>query len=168
MGHVGQEGHRAFRISAKRIQHHGFGIYLASIRLPRHSVAMEGIGKERRCDEELARGRGDEEQQSTVEGAPFQPQPPFFSEINGGHFIALPKRHLVSSERSPFKRVLVERQHRHIQTSTAKACNWCSPERSRSHFAEVGGLPRSRAQCRLNWQAARRLRTWRRTDFAFA
>src|SRR6516164_4476710 len=93
---------------------------------------MERIGKERRCDEELARGRGAEEQQSTVEGAPLQPQPPFFNEINGGHFIALSKQHLVSSERSLFKRVLVERQHTHIQTSTAKACNWRSLERSRS------------------------------------
>src|SRR6516162_1593906 len=99
---------------------------------------MECIGKERRCDEELAHGCGAEEQQSTVEGAPFQPQPPFFNEINGGHFIALPKQHLVSSERSPFKRVLVEGQHAHIQASTAKACNWCSVERSRSHFAGGG------------------------------
>src|SRR5262245_31657363 len=81
---------------------------------------MEGIGKERRCDEELARGRGTEEQQSAVEGAPFQPQPPFFNEINGSHFIALPKQHLVSSERSPLKRVLVERQHTHIRTLAAE------------------------------------------------
>src|SRR5215471_19908435 len=51
---------------------------------------MKGIGEERGCDEELARGRGTEEQQSTVEGAPFQPQPPFFNEINGSHFVALP------------------------------------------------------------------------------
>src|SRR6516164_3552531 len=99
---------------------------------------MEGIGKERRCDEELARGRGDEEQQSTVEGAPFQPQPPFFNEINGGHSIALPKQHLVSSERSLFKRVLVERQHTHIKTSTAKACNWRSLERLHVPFRRGG------------------------------
>jgi hypothetical protein len=72
---------------------------------------MEGIGKERRFDEELARGRGAEEQQSAVEGAPFEPQPPFFNEINGGHFVALPKQHLVSRERSPFKRGLVEGEH---------------------------------------------------------
>src|SRR5262245_12662309 len=83
---------------------------------------MEGIGKERRCDEELARGCGAEEQQSTVEGAPLQPQPPFFNEINGSHFIALPKQHLVSSKRSSFKRVLVERQHIHIRTLAAEAC----------------------------------------------
>src|SRR5215471_12004582 len=83
---------------------------------------MKGIGEERGCDEELARGRGTEEQQSTVEGAPFQPQPPFFNEINGSHFIALPKQHLVSSERSPLKRVLVERQHTHIRTLAAEAC----------------------------------------------
>src|SRR5262245_48508067 len=72
---------------------------------------MEGIGKERCCDKELARGCGAEEEQSTVDGAPFQSQPSFFNEINGSHVIALPKQHLVSSERSSFKRVLVERQH---------------------------------------------------------
>src|SRR5215472_13560657 len=83
---------------------------------------MEGVGKERRCDEELARGCGAEEQQSTVEGAPFQPQSPFFNEINGSHFIALPKQHPVSSERSPFKRVLVERKHTHIRTLAAEEC----------------------------------------------
>jgi hypothetical protein len=59
---------------------------------------MEDIGKERRFDEELARRCSAEEQQSTVEGAPFQPQPPFFNEINGGHSVALPKQHLVSGE----------------------------------------------------------------------
>jgi len=32
---------------------------------------------------------------------------------------------LISSG-EPFKRVLVERQHTHIQTSNAKARNWCS------------------------------------------
>src|SRR6516162_5810315 len=106
---------------------------------------MECIGKERRCDEELAHGCGAEEQQSTVEGTPFQPQPPFFNEINGSHLIALPKQHLVSSERSLFKRVLVERQHTHIQTSTAKACNWRSLERSRSISPGWVGLPRSHA-----------------------
>src|SRR5438105_2643216 len=105
---------------------------------------MESIGKERRCDEEFARGCGAEEQQPTVEGAPFQPQPPLFDEINGSQLIALPKQLLASSERSSFKRVLAERQHTHIQTSTAKACNWCSQERSRSHLAGVG-LPRSPA-----------------------
>jgi hypothetical protein len=52
---------------------------------------MEDIGKERRFDKELARRCGAEEQQSTVEGAPFQPQPPLFNEINGSYFIALPK-----------------------------------------------------------------------------
>src|SRR5262249_36607828 len=83
---------------------------------------MEGTGKEPRCDEERARGCGAEEQQSAVEGAPFQPQPPFFNEINGGHFIALPKQHLVSSERSPLERVLVEGQHAHIQTLAAEEC----------------------------------------------
>src|SRR5262249_56908162 len=65
----------------------------------------------RRFDEELARGCGAEEQQSTVEGAPFQPQPSFFNEINGSHSIALPEKHFVSGERSSFKRILVERQH---------------------------------------------------------
>jgi hypothetical protein len=85
---------------------------------------MEGIGKERRFNEELARGGSTEEQQPAVEGAPFEPQPPFFNEINGGHFVALPKQYLVSRERSSFKRILVEGQHAHIQTLAAQECNW--------------------------------------------
>src|SRR5262249_16682252 len=109
-------------VGAKSVQHHGLGIYAHPRGLRRHGVAMEGIGKERRSAKQLASGRGAEEQQSTVEGAPFQPQPPFFDEINGSHFIALPKQHLVSSERSSFKRVLVERQHTHIRTLAAEEC----------------------------------------------
>jgi hypothetical protein len=92
-------------------------------RVPSQGVAMEGIGKERRFDKELARGCGTEEQQSTVEGAPFQPQPPFFNEINGSHAIALPKQYLVSSERSSFKRLLVEGEHTYIETLAAKERN---------------------------------------------
>src|SRR5215510_6186364 len=111
MRHVCQERHGARRVGAKRVQHHGLGIYAHPRGLRRHRVAMEGIGKERRFDEELARGCGAEEQQSAVEGAPFEPQPPFFDEINSSDFITLPKQHLVSSERSPFERVLVEGQH---------------------------------------------------------
>jgi len=43
--------------------------------------------------------------------APFQPQAPRFDEINRSDFVALPEKHLVSSERSSFERLLVERQH---------------------------------------------------------
>src|SRR5262245_66642737 len=92
---------------------------------------MEGIGKERRFDKELTRGGSTEEQQSAVEGAPFEPQSPFFDEINGGHFIALPKQHLVSRERTSFKRLLVEGQHTHIQTLAAQECNWGARSRAR-------------------------------------
>ena len=43
------------------------------------------------------------EVQGTAEGAPFQPQPPLFDEINCRDLVALPKQQLVSSERPPLK-----------------------------------------------------------------
>src|SRR5262249_21143295 len=77
----------------------------------------EGFGKQRCFDEEFVGRCGAKNQEPAVEGAPFQPQPPLFNEINGSDFIVLPKQDFVSGERPSFKRVLVERKHRYIPTS---------------------------------------------------
>jgi hypothetical protein len=71
---------------------------------------MVSIGKKRRFNEELAGWRNAQDQQATVEGPPFQPQPSRFDEVDSSDFVALPEKHLVSGERSLFKRLLVQRQ----------------------------------------------------------
>jgi hypothetical protein len=61
MRYVRQEGHGTCRIAAKSVQYRGLRIYAHPGGLRRHGVAMEGVGKERRFDEELARGSATEE-----------------------------------------------------------------------------------------------------------
>src|SRR4249919_6193 len=72
---------------------------------------MEDVGKKCRFNKELPGRRGSYNQRPTVEGTPVQPQPPRFDEIDSSDLVALPEQRLISRERAPFKRLLVQCQH---------------------------------------------------------
>lgn len=61
-------------------------------------------------EERVGRSRA-KNQHPAVERPPLQPQSSGLDKVDRADLVALLEQHLVSRERSPFKRLFVERQH---------------------------------------------------------
>src|SRR5262245_23112849 len=116
--------------SVRSAQNVSLGVDANPRRLDRHRIAMEDVGKQRCFDEELVCRRGTQNQRAAVERPPLQAQAPRLDEIDRGNRVALPEKQLTSSERSCFKRLLIECQHGSSDDATGALRAYHDPRRT--------------------------------------